>query len=194
MKPAAACIPIALASICGCVQRPPAVEMADPPAPAASPASPRPVGPCRQVWDGNAIAQLQAAGQELIARLEKDPSFAGAWYEHHPCYRLVLSFTDERPRSWVNEAAEPQLRSYLSFAIERSRFSRAEFETVREEIFVAVRATRVRTLIAMSTNPQRLDIGVRTEAEAQLVRSVIPARYRLITRVIVGGYAEPISE
>jgi len=52
----------------------------------------------------------------------------------------------------------------------------------------------VQSLIAISPAKQQIDIGVRTEADAQLVRSVIPVRYRAITKVTPGGYSEPIPE
>jgi hypothetical protein len=164
------------------------------PEPAAlpSPVTVRPVGPCRQVRDGNIIVKAQEAANRLIARLEKDPTYGGARFEHHPCYRLVLAFTDDLARPGVVEAADPELRSYLAFT--RTPLSHVGFNRARQEIGAAVAATRVPALIFVSPYPPMIEIGVRTEADAQLVRSVIPVRYRLITKVIPGGYSEPIPE
>jgi hypothetical protein len=157
-----------------------------------SPVTVRPVGPCRQVRDGNVIVKVQEAANRLIASLEKDPTYGGARFEHYPCYRLVLAFTDDRLRRGVVDAAEPELRSYLAFT--RTPLSHAGFERARQEIAAAVAATRVRALIFVSPYPPMIEVGVRTEADARIVHSVIPIRYRAITKVIPGGYSEPIPE
>jgi len=168
-----------------------AVQVADP-APPTSSVTVRPVGPCRQIRDGNVIVKAQEAANRLIARLEKDPTYGGARFEHYPCYRLVLAFTDDRPRPGVVDSAEPELRPYLAFT--RTPFSHSEYEQARQEIAAAVAATRVPAVIFVSPYPTMIEIGVRTEAEARIVHSVIPIRYRGITKVIPGGYSEPIPE
>jgi hypothetical protein len=200
MKPMFASIAAASALLGGCARQVAApvvpvrapVEAAAKPAPMPPPAPHHAVGPCRQVRDGNAIARLQGAAEELIARLGKDPTYGGGRFEHFPCYRLVLAFTDDRPRPSVVEAADPELRSYLAFS--RASISQLDFEQARREIFAAVAATRVRAMIAVSSFPPLLEIGVRTGSEARIVRSVIPIRYRAITKVIPGGYAERVPE
>lgn len=138
------------------------------------------------------MMQVQEAANRLIARLEKDPTYGGARFEHYPCYRLMLAFTDDRPRPGVVDAAEPELRPYLAFA--RTPLSHSEYERARQEIAAAVAATRVPSVIFVSPYPPMIEIGVRTEAEARIVQSVIPIRYRPITKVIPGGYSEPILE
>ncbi|HET9811823.1 MAG TPA: hypothetical protein VFP53_09045 [Sphingomicrobium sp.] len=104
----------------------------------------------------------------------------------------MLAFTDDRVRPQVVEAAASELRPYLAFDL--SPMSQLEFERARKEVFAAVAATRVQGLITVSPYPPEIRIGVRTQADADLVRSVIPVRYRAITHVVAGSYVEPIPE
>lgn len=196
-------IAAALPVLGGCMPHsaPPVIEQPAVVAPVAAPAAPvaanvaRPVGPCQQVRDGNAMARLQGAGNDLVVRLANDPSFAGARYEHHPCYQLVLGFTDDRPRPEVVAEADAELRPFLAFATAAApALSATGFGRAREEISAALGAARVKAVMFVSTYPQSIEIGVTSEADAQLVRSVIPVRYRPITKVVAGGYSEPTPE
>ncbi|MEO6581631.1 MAG: hypothetical protein ABIN68_02345 [Sphingomicrobium sp.] len=167
---------------------------------AATPVTPvapvRAVAPahCEQAPDGNKIARIQTEVDPLLVRLQSEPTFAWAKYEHAPCYRLVLAFTDGRPPAWLVAQASAELRPLLRFVLPRLPLSHAQFEQARVEIFAVLPPTGVKALIAVSPDAQQLTIGVRTEADAELVRSVIPIRYRAITRVVPGGYSEPIPE
>lgn len=171
------------------------------PVPVVEPAAviaPQPVATepeyCEQVRDGNTVARIQTEVEQLLVRLRPNPAFAWAKYEHAPCYRVVLAFTDGQPRPAILAAASPELRKFIRFVPARLPFSHAQFEQARQDIFAALRPTRVQALIAVAPAEQQIDIGVRTEADAQLVRSVIPVRYRAITKVTPGGYSEPIPE
>ena len=160
---------------------PPAVEAAEPET-------------CEIVRDGNTIARTQSEVEKLIERLQTEPTYAWARYEHAPCYRVVLAFTDGRPPKWLLAEASAELRSYLRFDKAREPLSHAQFEQARQEIFAVLPPTGVKALVGVSPDMQRVTIGVRTEADAELVRSVIPIRHRAMTRVVAGGYAEPIPE
>jgi len=169
----------------------PVVATAAAPAPAATPAPPRvvtlPGAICEQNRTAETIMRVQLAGDRLIQRVQADPAFGGAWYEHSPCYRLVLAFTDGLPRQWVADAAEPELRPYLAFG--RTRLSQAEREQARPEIMAALAAAGARSeVFFVSLNPEQFGIGVPTEADARLARAAIPERYRDITRVEVGDF------
>ena len=160
----------------------------------AAPFAPTVPAPCEQARDGNRIARIQQEVDPLLERLRAEPNYAWAKYEHAPCYRLVLAFTDGRPPAWLMGAASAELRPLLRFDTARLPLSHAQFEEARLEIFAALAPTRVKAMIGVSPAEQRITIGVVTEADAALVRSVIPVRYRAITRVIPGGYSEPIPE
>ena len=151
-------------------------------------------GYCERVRDGNKIARIQIEVERLLERLRSDPAFAWAKYEHAPCYRVVLAFTDGNPPRWLLEEASAELRPLLRFDRARLPLSNVAFEQARQDVFAALKPTGVKALIAVRPDAQRIEIGVRTEADAQLVRSVIPVRYRAITKVVPGGYAEPIPE
>ena len=181
-----------------CAAPPPAVAPIPAPEP-ARPAAATPVVPvapahCEQVRDGNKIARIQSEVNRLTERLHADPTFAWAKYEHAPCYRLVLAFTDGRPPAWLMAQASPELRLLMRFEIPRLPLSHAQFEQARVEIFAVLPPTGVKAMIGVSPDAQQLTIGVRTEADAALVRSVIPIRHRAITKVVPGGYSEPIPE
>lgn len=149
---------------------------------------------CERVRDGNKIARVQMEVDRLLVRLRSDPSFAWAKYEHAPCYRVVLAFTDGRPPAWLLEQASSELRPLFRFETPRLPLSNAQFEQARQEIFAVLPPTEVKALITVSPDQQQVTIGVRTEADAALVRSVIPSRHRAITRVIPRAYSEPIPE
>ncbi len=168
------------------------------PAPAPVPDAPQPRvvtlpgAICEQARTGETIMRVQLAADRLILRVEADPAYGGAWYEHAPCYRIVLGFTDGQPRQWVIDAAEPELRPYVGFG--QTKFSQAEREQARPEIFAALAAAGARTeIFAVSLDPERFMVGVPTEADARIARAAIPDRYRGITRVEIGNFA-PIPE
>lgn len=132
------------------------------------------------------IARLQGASQDLIERLMGDPSFGGAWFDHFPCYRIVLAFTDAQPRPWVVPTAAPELQPFIAFA--RSEYSESERERARREIGASLNAAGVRfSLFYSMLNPEQFTIQVRTEAEALIARRAIPDRYRNLTKVDVGN-------
>ena len=131
---------------------------------------------------------------EFHERLNAEPNFASAKYEHAPCYRLVLAFTDGKPPAWLLVEASPELRRLLRFETARLPLSHAQFDMARQEIAAAMAPTRVKAVMFVSRSDQLITIGVVTETDAQLVRSVIPTRHRVITRIIPGGYSEPIPE
>lgn len=132
--------------------------------------------------------RVQLPADRLISHIQADPAYGGAWYEHAPCYRLVLAFKDGLPRQWVVDAAEPELRPYLAFG--RTELSQAEREQARPEIMAALRAAGARSeIFAVSLNPESFMVGVPTEADARIARTAIPERYRDITRVEVGNFA-----
>jgi len=105
---------------------------------------------CEQVRDGNKIARIQTEVEQLLVRLRPNPAFAWAKYEHFPCYRVVLAFTDGKPRPAVLAAASPELRPFIRIVPARLPFSQAQFEQARQEIFAALRPTGVQSLIAIS--------------------------------------------
>jgi hypothetical protein len=150
--------------------------------------------PCEKVRDGNQIARIQTEVNGLHDRLQAEPSFAWAKYEHAPCYRLVLAFTDGRPPPWLLAEASSELRRILRFETAKLPLSHTQFDVARKEIAAAIAPTRVKSVMFVSPSDQRIEIGVVSEADAALVRSVIPLRHRPITRVIAGGYSEPIPE
>jgi hypothetical protein len=115
-------------------------------------------------------------------------------YEHAPCYRLVLAFTDGRPPAWLLAEASPELRRLLRFETPRLPLSHAQFDGARQEIAAAMAPTRVKAVMFVSPSDQLITIGVVTEGDAQLVRGVIPLRHRAITRIVPGGYSEPTPE
>lgn len=136
--------------------------------------------------------RVQLAADRLISRVQADPAYGGAWFEHSPCYRLVLGFKDGLPRQWVVDSAEPELRPYVAFG--RTKLSQAEREQARPEIGSALAAAGARSeVFAVSLNPEEFMVGVPTEADAQIARAAIPERYRDITRVEVGNFA-PMPE
>lgn len=181
------------ALLCGCTQpvNQPAAPVAAQAPVAAAPAPPRvvtlPGAVCEQARTAETIMRVQLAGDRLIERVQADPAFGGAWYEHSPCYRLVIGFTDGLPRQWVANAAEPELRPYLAFG--RTKLSSSEREQARPEIMAAIAAAGARTKIFFSSlNPESFTVGVPTEADAEKARSAIPTRYREITKVEVGDF------
>ena len=188
------------AALCGCAQQPSVQPAIGSPAPAPAPTAP--AAPpavvtlagaiCEPARTGETILKVQLAADRLIERIQADPAYGGAWYEHSPCYRLVLGFADGRPRQWVVELAEPELRPYLAFG--RTRLSQAQREQARLEIMAALRAAGARAeLFAVSLDPEAFTVGVPTEADAQIARQAIPPAYRDITRVEVGDF-RPVPE
>mgnify|MGYP000167919524 CR=1 FL=1 len=182
------------ALLCGCTQpvNQPAAPVAAQAPVAAAPAPPRvvtlPGAVCEQARTAETIMRVQLAGDRLIERVQADPAFGGAWYEHSPCYRLVIGFTDGLPRQWVVDSAEPELRPYLAFG--RTKLSQSEREQARPDIMAALQARGARSeVFFVSLNPEQFGIGVPTEADARLARAAIPERYRDITRVEVGDFA-----
>lgn len=134
---------------------------------------------------------VQVAVNKLTPRLEADPAYSGAWYEHAPCYRIVLAFKDGQPRPWVIEAASPELRPYVAFA--RAPYSRGERERARLEISAAVARAGIKSIFFVGSPVDKFTIGVRTHADAEIVRQVIPDRYRADVSVFVGDI-EPKPE
>lgn len=149
-------------------------------------------GPCRQVRDGNTIAMLQVAANDLLTDLAEDPTFGGAWYEHAPCYRLVLAFTDVRDRTDLLDTVNPEVRPFIAFA--RSSYSNAERDQARLAIGSALAAAAVQmTIFSVSVHPEQFTVGVATEADAERARRLIPEPYRANTTVVVGNF-EPTLE
>jgi hypothetical protein len=158
--------------------------------------APAPEAPtsCERPTDGNKIARIQSEVNAFDERLRAESTFAWARYEHVPCYRLVLAFTDGRAPAWLLAEASPELRGLLRFETPRLPLSNARFDIARQEIAAAIAPTGVKAVLFVSPAEQLIQIGVITEGDAALVRSVIPVRHRAITRVIPGGYSEPIPE
>lgn len=135
--------------------------------------------------------RVQLAADRLIERVKADPAFGGAWYEHSPCYRLVLGFKDGLPRQWVVDAAEPELRPYLAFG--RIKYSQAEREQARLAISEALSSAGVPFVLMISVTPPYFTVQARTAAEVQTAMRVIPLRYRSDVSFSVGP-VEPIRE
>lgn len=154
--------------------------------------SPEPAHTCPQATDGNTVARVQSAANELIERLKPNPYYGGAWFEYQPCYRIVLALTNDELRPGVIAAAPEHLRPYIGFA--RLNLSHAERETASRAIRETVFAPGIDAVFIEGDPRQPFRIGVRTEADATIVRSLIPERYRGITVVVPGGYAEPTPE
>ena len=181
----------------GCAQHSPGpTRPAQIAAPAPASAPPRivtlPGAVCDRARTAETIVRVQLATDRLISRVQADPAFGGGWYQHAPCYRIVLGFTDGQARQWVIDAAEPELRPYVAFG--RTKFSQAEREQARPQIMAAIAAAGARTeVFAVSLAPERFMVGVPTEADATIARAAIPERYRDITKVEVGNFA-PVPE
>ncbi len=127
-----------------------------------------------------------------MRKLEAVPAYGGGWYEHSPCYRLVIAFADDRPRPWVIDAAPGPLRPYLGFA--RTRFSQAEREAAGQQIRTALAARGLDFTFATLLAREAFFVGVLTEADARIARSLIPQRYRVITSVGPEHYARRTPE
>ena len=186
------CALVMAAVLGGCARPlPPPVVAAPVAAPAPAPPPPRvvtlPGAVCEQARTAETIMRVQLPADRLIERVQADPAYGGAWYEHSPCYRIVLGFKDGLARQWVVDAAEPDLRPYVAFG--RTLLSAAEREAARPEIMAAIAAAGARSeIFAVSLNPERFTVGVPTEADAAIARAAIPERYRSITRVEVGDF------
>lgn len=185
------------ALLCACAQQaPPPVPVPAPLPQATAPPARTPTPPavitlpgavCEQNRTAETILRVQLAEGRLTQRVQADPAFGGAWYEHAPCYRIVYAFTDGKPRQWVVDAAEPELRPYIAFG--RTKFTQAEREAARLEIMAAVAAAGARTKVFFSSvNPEQFTVGVPTEAEARIARRAIPERYRALTKIEVGEF------
>lgn len=161
------------------------------PAPAPPAVITLPGAICDQNRTAETILRVQPAAERLIGRLQLDPNYGGAWFEHAPCYRIVFAFTDGQPRQSVIDAAEPELRPYIAFS--RTKYSIAEFEQARLEIMAALEAAGLRSLFGISVKPQHFTVSVRTQAEAQIAAAVIPSRYRSDTSIVIGP-VDPIPE
>ena len=153
---------------------------------------PEPARTCMQATDGNTVARVQSASHELIERLKPNPYYGGAWFEYQPCYRIVLALTNDVLRPAVIAAAPEHLRPYVGFA--RLNLSHAEREVAGRAIREAIIAPGIDAVFIEGDPRAPFRIGVRTEADAAIMRSLIPERYRAITVVVPGGYAEPIPE
>jgi hypothetical protein len=127
---------------------------------------------------------VQAASNALLERLRSDPAFGGARYEHSPCYRLVLAFTDGQPRRWVIDAADARLRPYLAFS--RSRFSEGERNSAAKQIMAALSSARIPFAFMIAGSPEGFGIYVATAAEVERARLLVPERYLPITRFHIG--------
>ncbi len=161
-------------------------------APLSPAAPPEPTPVCHQATDGNTVARVQSASNELIERLKPNPYYAGAWFEYQPCYRIVLALTNDALRPAVIAAAPEHLRPYIGFA--RLDLSHAEREAAGRAIRETIFPPGIDAVFIEGDPREPFRIGVRTEADAAIVRSLIPERYRAITLVVPGGYAEPIPE
>jgi hypothetical protein len=133
---------------------------------------------------GEEILRVQAAADRLLPQLRQDPAFGGARYEHSPCYRFVVGFTDGQPRRWVVDAAEPQLRPYLAFG--RSGFSEGERNSAAKQIMAALGAAGIHFAFFMGGIPETFSIYVPTQADVERARLLVPQRYLPITRFHVG--------
>ncbi len=193
-------LPAALLS--GCAQQAPQQPVGTPtsvpvPAPlvARVPARPAvitlPGAICEPARTGETILRVQTAVNKLMPRVEVDPAYGGAWYEHSPCHRIVLAFKDGQPRQWVIDAAEPELRPYIGFG--RAPYTLAESELARLEIGAAIAAAGLRSVFVVGRPGDKFGIVVRTEADAQTVMRVIPDRYRADVSIFVGDI-EPRPE
>lgn len=141
---------------------------------------------CDRERDSETILRVQTVEAKLRSFVRHDPTFAGAWYEHAPCYRLVLAFTDGQPRQWVVDAAPPELKPYLAFG--RSKYSAAEREAARMEIMAALAAAGLRFSFFVEGPPaERFTIGVRTPADAQVAMQAVPPRHRADVSIFVGN-------
>ena len=161
-------------------------------APLSPVASPEPTPVCLQATDGNTIARVQSASESLILRLQPNPYYGGAWFEYRPCYRIVLALTNDDFRRAVLAAAPEHLRPYIGFA--RINLSHAEREAAGRAIREVNFGPGIDAVFIDGGPREPFRIGVRTEADAAIVRSLIPERYRAITVVVPGGYAEPSPE
>ena len=126
-----------------------------------------------------------------MPRLQSDPAFGWAAYQHTPCYRLLLAYTDGRPRDWLLATASPQLRPYITFV--KAERTYAARDQASREIRAALAASGVRALFMSSGNDDSFQIIVRTQEDAERVRRAIPERYRSQT-VVRLGYVEPQPE
>lgn len=151
-----------------------------------------PTGACLQATDGNTVARVQSASEKLIERLRPNPYYGGAWFEYRPCYRIVLALTNDTLRPAVIAAAPEHLRPYIGFA--RLALSHAEREAAGRAIREAVVAPGIKSVFIEGDPRQPFRIGVQTEADAAIIRPLIPEAYRAITVVVPGGYAEPEPE
>lgn len=155
-------------------------------------APPEPTRTCPQATDGNTVARVQSASERLIERLRPNPYYGGAWFEYQPCYRIVLALTNDGLQPAVIAAAPEHLRPYIGFA--RLNLSHAEREAAGRSIREAIFAPGIDGVFIEGDPRQPFRIGVRTEADAAIIRNLIPERYRAITVVVPGGYAEPVPE
>ena len=161
-------------------------------APLSSGTSPESARTCLQATDGNTVARVQSASEKLIERLRPNPYYGGAWFEFQPCYRIVLALTDDSLRPAVIAAAPEHLRPYIGFA--RLNLSHADREAAGRAIREAMFAPGIDAVFIEGDPRAPFRIGVRTEADAAIMRSLIPERYRAITVVVPGSYAEPMPE
>ncbi len=192
-------VPIALLG--GCAQQAPQRSIGTPasvpvPAPMAARAPTPPVvntlpgAICEPARTGETILRVQTAVDRLMPRVQADPAYGGAWYEHAPCYRIVFAFKDGQPRQWVIDAAEPELRPYIAFG--RTRYSDIERERTSREIMAAVAAAGVPFIFYSSVKPEQFTLTVRSEPEMGIARRAIPPRYGSDVIVLVGNiYPQP---
>ncbi len=145
-----------------------------------------------QATDAKVIMRVQFAAEQLIQRLQPNPNYGGAWFEHRPCYRIVLALIDDRLRPAVVAAAPEHLRPYIGFS--RTVISHAERESAGQQIRAVLAEHKIVALFSSGDPRQPFRIGVRTEADAAIARSLIPERYRSIVVIVPGGYTEPIPE
>ena len=145
-----------------------------------------------QATDAKTIVRVQAAAEALIQRLQLNPYYGGAWFEYRPCYRIMLALTNDRMQPAVVAAAPEHLRPYIGFGC--TALSHAEREAAGQQIRSALAGSGIAAMFIDGDPRQPFRIGVRTEADAVIARSLIPERYRSIVLVVAGGYAEPIPE
>ena len=136
--------------------------------------------------------RVQPAAERLIERLRPNPGYGGAWFEHSPCYLIVFALTDPRLEPKVIDGAPEHLRPHVAFA--RSQFSQAERDAAGHQIMAALSARKITFMFSPQVRPERFWIGVKSEADAALARTLIPERYRAITLIAPGGYSEPVPE
>jgi hypothetical protein len=128
----------------------------------------------------------------LIERARIEPGYGGAWFENKPCYRLVLAFTDGRPRASIIAAAEPWLRPFLGFA--KSAATEAERDAAGERIRMAMSGVVRRGAFFVGGPLDLFQVFVATDAERDALLARLSAADRALVRIRVGPVPMPQPE